>query len=161
MLLRNWLLGLKRRPLAHRHSRRRRYSPPALCEPLEQRILLTVIAQSDSYQLQHDTTLNQSAPGVLSNDFIYNGSGTLTASLVSGPSHADAFQLNSNGSFDYTPNENWAGTDSFTYEATNGSSSATATVTLTVNNFAPSAGDDSYDVLFDVFDTAALGLRAC
>lgn len=42
--------------------------------------------------------------------------------------------LNSNGSFTYTPNENFNGTDSFTYEAIDGKGgSAQASVTLTIS----------------------------
>ena len=49
MLLSNWLLALKNRPLSRRRARRRRLSTPALCEQLEDRLLLSVIARADSY----------------------------------------------------------------------------------------------------------------
>ncbi|MDQ3820672.1 MAG: cadherin-like domain-containing protein, partial [Acidobacteriota bacterium] len=57
--------------------------------------------------------------------------------------------LNQNGSFTYTPNRNFSGTDSFTYRASDGQlDSNVATVTITVNavNSAPVAFDDSYTV---------------
>src|SRR6185369_4438468 len=43
--------------------------------------------------------------------------------------------LNSDGSFDYTPDSNYNGTDSFTYKANDGTddSASPATVTITVN----------------------------
>lgn len=158
MLLSNRLLALKNRPLSRRRSRRRRLSTPALCEPLEERLLLSVVANSDSYSFKHDTTHNQSAPGVLSND-INMGGGTLTAVLVSGPAEAVSFQLNSDGSFTYEPKPNSAYSDSFSYYATNGSSnSGTATVSLSITNAAPTVQNDSYTVEYDTYDTAALGV---
>src|SRR6266542_4018533 len=71
---------------------------------------------------------------------------TLTAVLVTGPSHG-TLTLNPDGSFIYTPNTNYNGTDSFTYKANDGTTnSAVATVTLTVIsvNDAPVAGNASY-----------------
>jgi hypothetical protein len=41
--------------------------------------------------------------------------------LVAGPAHASAFALNADGSFSYTPNTGFAGFDSFTYKANDGS----------------------------------------
>ena len=93
-------------------------------------------ATADSYSTPHDTTLNQSAPGVLGND---PGAADLTAVLVSGPAHGSSFTLNPDGSFSYTPTAGFAGTDSFTYEAkgAGGGVSAPTTVTLTVVGHAP------------------------
>ncbi len=57
----------------------------------------------------------------------------LTAVLVNGPQHG-TLQLQPNGSFTYTPNANYNGTDSFTYRANDGSGgSELATVTLTIS----------------------------
>ena len=75
-------------------------------------------------------------------------SATLTAALVSGPSNG-ALSLNADGSFSYTPNADFNGTDSFTYLANDGAlDSNTATVNITVNavNDAPVAADDAYPV---------------
>jgi VCBS repeat-containing protein len=102
-------------------------------------------AVDDSYTTDEDTTLNVAAPGVLANDSDVDGD-ALTASLVTDVSNG-SLSLNSDGSFDYTPNPNFNGTDSFTYVANDGASdSNTATVTITVNaaNDPPTAGDDSY-----------------
>lgn len=50
-----------------------------------------------------------------------------------GPSHG-GLSLNSNGSFNYIPDTNFVGTDSFTYTASDGTfASSVATVNLTVN----------------------------
>jgi Ca2+-binding RTX toxin-like protein len=91
------------------------------------------MANDDAYSTDEDTPRSVAAPGVLGNDTDVQ-SDPLTASLVTGPSNATSFALNSDGSFDYTPTANFNGTDSFTYRANDGSvNSNTATVTITVN----------------------------
>jgi CSLREA domain-containing protein len=106
------------------------------------------VAQDDSYTTNEDQTLSKTAPGVLTNDSDA-GSDTLTALKVDGPSHG-SLTLDTDGSFTYTPNSNFNGSDSFTYKATDSDSadSNTATVSITVNsaNDAPDAKDDSYSV---------------
>ncbi|MEZ5485701.1 MAG: Ig-like domain-containing protein [Lysobacteraceae bacterium] len=89
-------------------------------------------ANDDSYNVNEDSGLNTfAAPGVLGND---NHSDPITSvSLTSDVSHGTLSLHTSNGSFDYTPDSNFCGTDSFVYEASDGSLSDTATVTLTVN----------------------------
>ncbi|HEY5312350.1 MAG TPA: cadherin-like domain-containing protein, partial [Pirellulales bacterium] len=76
---------------------------------------------------------------VLANDT--SGSGQpLSAILVSGPQHG-ALTLNADGTFSYTPNAGFVGTDSFQYEANDGAqNSNVATISLTVapQNQAPS-----------------------
>jgi VCBS repeat-containing protein len=77
--------------------------------------------------------------GLLANDVDHVGN-PLVALLVSGPAHG-TLTLNSNGTFSYTPNQDFYGTDSFSYMANDGSlNSNVATVTITVNlvNHAPS-----------------------
>ena len=103
------------------------------------------VAVDDSYSTNEDVPLSVSAPGVLQNDVNVDDT-PLSAVLVNGPSHGSV-QLNSNGSFVYTPVTNYRGTDTFTYRADNGAHvSNVATVTITVNpvNSAPVARDDSY-----------------
>jgi hypothetical protein len=91
------------------------------------------VASNDSYSTNEDTLLSVSAPGVLGNDSDPDGN-PITAQLVSGPSHASSFTLNSNGSFSYTPTANYNGTDSFTYKDSDGITTGnTATVNLTIN----------------------------
>lgn len=69
--------------------------------------------------------------GLLSNDLANNG-GTLTAQLVSGPSHG-TLQLNADGAFLYQPAVGFVGTDTFTYLARNSlGASDVATVTITI-----------------------------
>jgi VCBS repeat-containing protein len=72
-------------------------------------------------------------PGVLANDTDVDAN-LLTAAVVSGPAHG-TLTLNANGTFSYTPNANFYGTDSFTYAASDGAlTSNVATVTITVNH---------------------------
>jgi VCBS repeat-containing protein len=77
----------------------------------------------------------QSAPanaGVLGNDTDANGD-PLRATLVTGTTNG-SLTFNVDGTFTYTPNMNFAGTDSFTYRVNDGSAdSNTATATITVN----------------------------
>ncbi|TLM99834.1 tandem-95 repeat protein, partial [bacterium] len=107
-------------------------------------------AAADAYSTAEDTPLTVAAPGVLANDTDPE-SGPLTAVLASQAAHG-AVVLNAAGSFTYTPDANWHGTDSFTYTASDGNfSSAAATVTLTVSavNDAPNAWADAYPVQED------------
>ncbi len=86
---------------------------------------------ADDYTVNEDTALTPAAPGVLGNDSDGDAD-PITAVLVTGPSHG-ALTLNADGSFTYTPADNYAGPDSFTYRATDGvASSGVTTVTLTV-----------------------------
>jgi VCBS repeat-containing protein len=103
------------------------------------------VAQDDSYTTNEDTPLVVPAPGVLGNDYDVDGD-PLTSVLVSGPAHG-TLTLNSDGSFTYTPAENFCGEDSFTYKAYDGalySNVATVRITVTCVNDAPVAQDDTY-----------------
>ena len=92
-------------------------------------------ANNDSYSTNQNTPLTVLQPGVLGNDTDADPNTTLTAQVVSNPSHAASFTLNSNGSFSYTPVTNYSGPDSFTYRANDGEkNSNVATVTITVNS---------------------------
>ncbi|MCD6415245.1 MAG: tandem-95 repeat protein, partial [Planctomycetes bacterium] len=104
------------------------------------------VAVNDSYSTDEDQTLNVSAPGVLGNDSDPDED-PITAILVSDVSHG-SLTLYSNGSFDYTPDGDYNGADSFTYKANDGElDSNTATVSITVNsvNDPPVAVNDSYE----------------
>ena len=105
----------------------------------------TPVAVGDTYATDEDTDLNVAAPGVLGNDTDVDGNG-LTAAVVSGPL-SGVLTLNADGSFSYTPNADFNGSDSFTYAANDGTvDSNEATVTITVNpiNDTPVAVGDTY-----------------
>jgi VCBS repeat-containing protein len=98
-------------------------------------------ADDPSYTMLEDGTLSVNAgSGVLKNDSdADNGPQTLVARNASTPAHGTVV-LNGNGSFVYTPEADYNGTDSFTYEAFDGAAAtpATVTVTITAVNDAPS-----------------------
>lgn len=124
----------------------------------------TPVAVDDSYQTTEGTVLVvDAANGVLAND-TYQGQESLQAVLVDGVLNG-ALNLNTNGSFSYTPNPNYDGQDSFTYRATAGSASsdiATTMLTIIAVDDTPVAADDSYqtpkDTTLDV--DAAAGVLA-
>ncbi len=97
-----------------------------------------------SYVMNEDDTLNVSAgSGVLNNDV---DDDSLTAILVNDVS-SGMLTLNGDGSFSYEPNEDFSGTDEFTYFATDGElDSSPATVRITVNavNDPPIGVTDQY-----------------
>ncbi|MCI0743108.1 MAG: Ig-like domain-containing protein [Gemmataceae bacterium] len=102
------------------------------------------VASPDSYSIDEDNTLTVAAPGVLGNDADVD-SATLSAVLVTSTGNG-VLALASDGSFSYTPNANFNGTDSFTYKANDGAlDSNTTTVTIQVNaaNDAPVAQDQT------------------
>jgi VCBS repeat-containing protein len=104
------------------------------------------VATDDTYSTPAGHALTVAAPGVLANDSGGDGS-ALSAVLVAEPSHG-LVQLAAGGGFTYTPSLGYAGPDSFTYTATDGTSTSNvATVTITVVNHPPVAGNDSYSTL--------------
>src|SRR5262245_41248849 len=89
-------------------------------------------SEPDQYSINEDTPLNVAAPGVLFNDRDANGD-PLTATLVSRPSHGTLLRFNSDGSFNYAPDPEFSGSDSFTYMANDGTTFGNlATVTINV-----------------------------
>ena len=99
------------------------------------------VAANDGFATNEDTALTGN---VLANDTDID-SPSLTAVLVSGPSHG-ALTLNPDGSFSYVPAANYNGTDAFTYKANDGiADSGVATVNIAVNavNDAPTAASQS------------------
>ncbi len=103
------------------------------------------VANADDYTTDEGF---QKTGNVLTNDTDPEGD-PLTAILALGVSNG-ALEFNADGTFTYTPSENWFGSDSFAYKACQTAPaepkcSADALVTLTVNsvNDAPVANDDT------------------
>ncbi|MBP6015540.1 MAG: tandem-95 repeat protein [Candidatus Promineofilum sp.] len=96
--------------------------------------VLPPVATDDAYQAVMDTPLVVDAlSGVLANDTT-SGPGPLQAVLVEDVTNG-TLALNADGSFGYTPEAGFAGVDSFTYRAVDGTAeSNVATVTLTLSN---------------------------
>ena len=79
-------------------------------------------AVADSFTGLKDRTLNVAAPGVLGNDSDIDGD-TVSTIKTSSPSHG-AVTLAGDGSFSYTPDAGYAGTDAFSYRATDGTANS-------------------------------------
>lgn len=103
------------------------------------------VGAADSYIADATRTLEIDAlSGLLANDADIDGD-ALSATLLTDVAHGD-LTLNLDGSFSYTPHAAYGGTDSFTYQLSDGLGGiASATVTLEVNG-RPDAAADAYDV---------------
>lgn len=103
---------------------------------------------NDSYTVAEDTLLTVNvATGILSNDTDPEND-DFTAEVIAQPAHG-TLSMSPDGSFTYQPEENFAGTDSFTYRASDGvavSGVATVTITVTPVNDVPSGVADQYTV---------------
>lgn len=89
------------------------------------------LASDDTYTVQAGNVLTVSASaGVLQNDFDPDGD-ALSASLVTGPANG-ALSLGTDGSFVYTPNAGFTGSDGFIYEVSDGQASSMGQVGITV-----------------------------
>ena len=111
------------------------------------------VAVNDGYSVAEDGALTVPTIGVLANDTDADGN-TLTVAAprpVSAPTNG-SLTLNANGSFTYTPNADYFGSDSFTYRANDGtadSNLATVSITVTEVNDAPTAVNDTTTVAED------------
>ena len=117
------------------------------------------LALADAWEVNEDGVLVVPAEaGVLANDNDPDaGPDPLSATLVSDPMHGSLL-FHPDGSFSYTPDEDYFGTDSFSYQASDGAdSSAVTEVALTINkaNDAPvegplsvtlAEGDNSFEI---------------
>jgi lysophospholipase L1-like esterase len=89
------------------------------------------VAVANAYSVDMDSVLTVSGSGVLGNDTDAENQ-NLTAAVAVAPVNGDVV-LNTDGSFIYTPDLGFSGTDSFTYLANDGFLSSTpATVEITV-----------------------------
>ncbi|MBL0046805.1 MAG: tandem-95 repeat protein [Bacteroidetes bacterium] len=132
---------------------------PNLCDTATLLISVTLapntipVANTDNYSVNEDNTLNTSS-SILANDFDPDGNTiTLTISPIVFPLNG-TLSLNFNGTFSYTPDLDFAGTDSFVYQICDDGTPAlcdTAIVYLTVNavNDAPIAENDSLITLLN------------
>lgn len=103
----------------------------------------------DAFATPRNVALNQPAPGVLANDTLnaaniagYGaaaGSEQTTIGATTPTAQSGTVRLNADGSFVYTPANNFTGTDSFKYVVANSAGSATATVSIAVQG--PAAPD--------------------
>lgn len=138
-------------------ARRKAHAGSTTVMALERRLMLSgsaPVASDVSTSTLHDQTVSDSVSG-----YTWDLEGDpLTFSLDSGPSNGSA-SVNADGSFTYTPNPGFVGTDSFVYDVSDGTGSDQATVTISVTNTAPYASDDYYSTLHgqSLSDTVASG----
>ena len=95
----------------------------------------------DTFTTPEDTQLVVPASGVFLNDFIYAG----VTAVLDTPTTNGKLVFNSDGSFTYTPNLSFGGTDTFTYHAIDALgtvSASSATVSISLSN-----GDDDTPVI--------------
>lgn len=113
-------------------------------------------AQDDAFELDVNGGVIAGAPGVLGNDSDPEGDSLIA--LVLDPPGSGQLTLNPDGSFEYFADETFIGSDSFTYQADDGTArSGIATVTITEPpNAAPTASDD----LFFIDESGALTVAA-
>ncbi|AVP96992.1 hypothetical protein C7S18_07185 [Ahniella affigens] len=131
-------------------------------------VTITVSAVNDAPIAANDTvSLSEDSAGITGNvlDGSLGGldtdqeSNALTAILVSGPQHGALVSgLAPNGTLTYRPNANFAGSDTLTYQVSDGnamSNIATVSITVLPINDAPIAVDDVLVVLEDSAATNA------
>jgi hypothetical protein len=106
------------------------------------------VAVDDAYAMYEDNVLSDGAPGLLGNDYDPDVGDFLTVEHVSGPS-AGEVEVFADGSFNYTPLENFDSPDSFRYRVCDGttcSAPATVTIEITAVNDPPYGEDDYFGV---------------
>ncbi|MEG3924020.1 DUF4347 domain-containing protein, partial [Microcoleus sp. T3_D1] len=118
-----------------------------------------VAVDDGSYSVVHDKVLSVSGAGVLSNDTDANSGDARSAVVVTTASNGTV-KLNLTGDFTYTPKAGFVGTDTFTYNVSDGTDSSVqpATVTINVtNNNLPFAVIDNYKTLHGQVLNVAVG----
>lgn len=90
------------------------------------------IAVNDVFTVAEDGILNQNPAGLLGNDIPgVSGPLAVNATPVAVPQNG-IVSLQANGAFIYTPNENFVGNDTFSYEVSDGVTTNIASVTIEV-----------------------------
>ena len=105
------------------------------------------LAVDDSFTTFEDTSVTILPSDLLDNDSDPDGDTLQLVAVDANSPTNGTLQVNGDGSFTYTPNENFFGSDSFTYGITDGNGgTAQATVNIEVNsvNDAPVAVNDSF-----------------
>lgn len=108
------------------------------------------VARQDAYALDEGTSITvDAAMGILANDT--DADGDMLEMALANPPVNGTLVLEADGSFTYTPNPGFAGTDTFSYTLTDGTATVNGTARFTVRDLdSPStAGDDTYVGLED------------
>ena len=116
-----------------------------------------LVANDDDFTIVEDTTLTGS---VIDNDREVDRSTAMVTEVTR--TNNGTLTLNADGTFEYIPDADFFGTDTFTYQledSTGATSTATVTITVDGTNDAPAAVDDSFTTNEDTPYTATLGLN--
>ena len=122
------------------------------------------LAVDDTYQTAEDTPLltTLGVDDLLQNDSDLDGDILFVSLTPTSPPTNGTLTLNPDGTFNYQPNRDFTGTDSFTYEIRDGAggiAEASVTINVTPINDAPNAIDDAYVLTSDTLTVdAASGL---
>src|SRR5882724_8272968 len=105
------------------------------------------VANNDSYHVTQGNVLSVNAlTGVLANDTDVDGDKPTVTGVSSAPTHGQ-LSLNADGSFSYTPDKTYDGTDSFKYTISDGhGGTADARVSIVIDDSVPKAVDDAVTV---------------
>lgn len=120
--------------------------PPSGGQPT---IDLPPVAEPDTLDAVAGELATFAAPGVLGNDSDPEGQ-PLKVVDISIPAHGVIYHWNGDGAVQYVPNDGFAGTDQITYTVSDGTQTATSTLTFTVTepaNYAPQAWEDEVTML--------------
>ena len=114
------------------------------------------VAMDEPFITDEDVVLTGN---VLGNDTDIDGDIlSVNSTPVADPANGSV-QLNTDGTFTYTPNTNFTGSDSFTYEVSDGNGGtdqAIANITISSVNDVPVAADDSFNTDEDVVLTGSV-----
>ncbi|NDK36985.1 Ig-like domain-containing protein, partial [Rhodovulum sulfidophilum] len=114
------------------------------------------LANDDSYSVHAGEVLTVAAgAGLLANDSDADGD-AINATSIEAPVNG-TINIAADGSFDYTPNAGFVGTEVLTYTVSDGTTFSQAEVTIAVANTPPAAVDDSYSVHAGEVLTVAAG----
>jgi hypothetical protein len=112
----------------------------------------TPVGTPDAYTTLIDTSLSIDAPGFLANDVDLDGEVITAVSIQDNVDHGTLAAF-ADGSFTYTPNAGFTGTDSFSYRMRDASNHLsdpiTVTITVFADNRAPIGMPDQYTALIN------------
>ncbi|MDT5290504.1 MAG: hypothetical protein QOF88_5393, partial [Mycobacterium sp.] len=115
-------------------------------------------ADPDFLETATDTPLTITSNDLTGNDSDTDGPDTIAAFIAAGPTAHGTLVANGDGTYTYTPNTGYQGTDTFYYTAYDGQADSTPTlITITINddvvvppgNAAPVPGYDSFGTPID------------
>src|SRR5262249_19591726 len=110
--------------------------------------VVPAVAHNDSYATDVNTALDITAPGVLGNDSGGSADHPLMATLLAGPMHG-TLKLGTDGSFHYEPATGYFGADTFSYRASDGTTTtdpATGSVLATTIGGDANRPINAYDI---------------